>query len=48
MGPVVFPQLLVEVGQLLIKLAPGLDELVEVRPVLGISGALAFCWLRVG
>jgi hypothetical protein len=48
MGPAVFPELLVEVGKLLIKLAPGLSELVKVRPALGIGGAVACCWLRVG
>jgi hypothetical protein len=47
-GPVVLPELLVEVGQLLIKLAPGLSELVEARPALGVSGMVVWCSLRVG
>jgi hypothetical protein len=44
----VLPELPVEVGQLLVKLAPGLGELVETRPALGVDGAMAWCWLRVG
>jgi hypothetical protein len=46
--PMVLPELPVEVGQLLVKLAPGLGELVETRPALGVDGAMAWCWLRVG
>jgi hypothetical protein len=41
----VLPELPMEVGQLLIKLAPSLGELVEARPALGIDDAVL---LQVG
>jgi hypothetical protein len=43
----VLPQLLVKVGQLLVELAPSLYELVEARPLLGISGVVTWHWLWV-
>jgi hypothetical protein len=42
----VHPQLLVMKGQLLVALALGLRELVEPRPSLDVSGAVARCWLQ--
>jgi hypothetical protein len=36
----VYPQLLVKKGQLLVKLALGLRELVEPCPLLGVGGAV--------
>jgi hypothetical protein len=44
----ILPELSVEVGQLLVELAPGLDELIEACPTLGIRGAMTRCRLRVG
>jgi hypothetical protein len=47
-GLMVLPEFPMEVGQLLVKLTPGLGELVEACPALGVSGAVAWCRLRVG
>jgi hypothetical protein len=47
-GPAVPSEFLVEVGQLLVKLAPCLCELVEACPTLGVSGAVTRCHLLVG
>jgi hypothetical protein len=43
----ILPELLVEVGQLFVKLVPGLGKFVEARPALGIDGTMAWCRLRV-
>jgi hypothetical protein len=44
----ILPELSVEVGQLLVELAPGLDELIKACPALGVRGAMMRCRLRVG
>jgi hypothetical protein len=42
------PEFSMEVDQLLIELAPGLNKLVEARLALGIRGAVAQCRFHVG
>jgi hypothetical protein len=37
----------VEVGQLFVKLAHGLDKFVEARSALGVGGVMAWSRLRV-
>jgi hypothetical protein len=39
----VHPRLLVKKGQLLVELALGLCELIELCPSLAVSGAMAWC-----
>jgi hypothetical protein len=45
-GPVLF-KLSVEVGQLFVKLAHGLDKFVEARSALGVGGVMVCSRLRV-
>jgi hypothetical protein len=40
-------QFLVKNGQLFIELALSLREFVELRPSLGVGGAVTRCWLQV-
>jgi hypothetical protein len=47
-GFMVLPELPVEVGQLLVELAPSFCELVGAHPSLIVGGAVTWCWLWVG
>jgi hypothetical protein len=41
--PLLLPEFLVEVGQLLVELTPGFGEFIEAFPALGIRGMAARC-----